>query len=285
VEDDSQSNPSETTEEDELTMAVENENGSIIKNELQEILVAEFPTNIQTFFDTLYSNDSNFTKKFHSKTNHRDVTIEKWENHPHNGIFRNITFKSPTGAPIGPSTTRVDETQRYELSKTKFILETVSVMSDVPYADCFRIEGKHELVSLDEEKCKYVIYAGVHFTKKTLFEGKIRSQSMKQMKESFQTWIALATEEFQQLKSPKDELSSHLGKQRSQDSEPEELSPRPSTISKEKQFLTLQTLTNLPISTVALFILSFLVLFLYIQVVKLMNRVSDLEEKLFGAKP
>jgi len=29
VEDDSQSNPSETTEEDELTMAVENENGSI----------------------------------------------------------------------------------------------------------------------------------------------------------------------------------------------------------------------------------------------------------------
>jgi len=129
------------------------------------------------------------------------MTIDKWSSHPEYGTFRTLTYRAPVKKAIGPSTTRLEETQRYHLQKERLVTETVSVMHDIPYGDYFRVESMQEVVSLGPDRCKLTCYVGVNFTKKTFFEGKIKTGVLEETTESFKRWISLAEDEIKRRKS------------------------------------------------------------------------------------
>jgi len=125
------------------------------------------------------------------------VSIQKWTNSPQFGMIRDIQYYAPVKVPLGPDKTRVQETQRYVLSRTRLLIETVTMMFDIPYGDSFRLESKWLVTSpsATANTCTLQVSMCVHFVKKTWFKGKIESASMKEVKESFKQWTEAAHEE------------------------------------------------------------------------------------------
>lgn len=52
------------------------------------------------------------------------------------------------------------------------------MMLDIPYGDCFRVEGKWDITAQTADTCKLVISVGVHFMKKTWFKGLLFVQNV-----------------------------------------------------------------------------------------------------------
>jgi len=255
-----------------------------MKDQLQEIVSAEFPVSVVKFFQLFYSDESDFQKKYHEVRGDKEIHFEKWSSHPQYGTFRTITYRAPVHAAIGPSTTRLEETQRYHLQKERLVIELVSVMHDIPYGDYFRVESKHEVTAVSEESCKLTVYVGVNFTKKTFFEGKIKSNAAKESKESYSAWISLANEELKKRKKKRLLIS----KSDKQDNEKQPSSPRSENLVIENNMRAIPKLMrnfktlveNTPIPFVLFFVILLLVVgVLCVEVTLLTARVSLLEEK------
>jgi len=164
------------------------------EKEMLQIASAEFSVGVIKFFAMLYADDTDFPAKYHSARGDKDLTIERWTPSEY-GTFRILTYRAPVRAAVGPRTTRLQETQRYHLQKERLVVEIVSVMHDIPYGDYFRVESKHEVIALAEDRCRLTIGVGLHFTKSTFFEAKLRKDTMKESKESFELWAKLAVHE------------------------------------------------------------------------------------------
>jgi len=156
---------------------------------------------VKIFFKLFCSDESTFTKLYHEHRGDKDLTVKKWSNSPQFGLIRDVLFMSPVKVPLGPSHTRIHETQRYHLTKNRLLIDTISMMLDIPYGDSFRVEGKWDVTSATPESCKLVVNIGVHFMKKTWFKGKIETQTIKETRESFQQWAALAPSEIAKYKA------------------------------------------------------------------------------------
>jgi len=57
---------------------------------------------------------------------------------------RTFRFRTPLSAPIGPSSTRATKTQRFRRfgDGAGCIVDTVTVLEDIPYGDCFEVEDR-----------------------------------------------------------------------------------------------------------------------------------------------
>jgi len=125
-----------------------------------------------------------------------------WNPHPQFGNTRELRYMAHLDQPIGPSSARCYETQRYTLTREKFTTETISLMYDIPYYDYFRIEGRWEVVpGIAPSSCKLTVHVGVHFMKKTWFKSKIESSAIKSSQESFKLWVSLAKEEISKIRT------------------------------------------------------------------------------------
>jgi hypothetical protein len=178
---------------------------------MQQVLVVSFPVNVKTFFKIFFSDDSTFTQVYHAARGDKDLVVKKWSNSPQFGNIRDVMFLSPVKVPLGPSHTRLTETQRYHLTKNRLLMDTISMMLDIPYGDSFRVEGKWDISLTSPDSCKLTVNIGVHFMKKTWFKSKIETQTIKETKESFQQWAGLATAEITKYKAsnPSSSLPKH----------------------------------------------------------------------------
>ncbi|KAH3743144.1 GRAM domain family protein [Pelomyxa schiedti] len=163
--------------------------------QLTELLRCDFPIPVKTFFEYFYSSSTSFTSLFHSDHGDKDLVVTDWAVHPTYGIVREKRYQVPVVAPIGPNTSRVVETQSYynKNSSKQLVVQTISVMLDIPYGDYFRIEAKWEVTPRDTG-CTLVVSSGVNFSKRTLMKGTILSSAMKQTRESYNRWVILAKE-------------------------------------------------------------------------------------------
>jgi len=177
------------------------EPGFLNCEEFTELTSDTLPLTSCRAYKIFFSEESeNFLKNYHEKRGDSELKIGEWkaDANPKFGITRLITFRAPVNASIGPSSTKVEENQRYHLTKEKLIVESATNLLDIPYGDHFRVETKFEFATTGD-KSKITISTAVFFFKKTMFRGKIESGTLKESKDSFEQWVFFAKNEINRL--------------------------------------------------------------------------------------
>jgi len=188
--------------EDDLLLKAE----SFIACNLTELFQVDLPISVKTFFDYFYCNGTRFTHIFHQDHGDTDLVVADWATHPIFGTVREKRYVVPTNAPIGPAFSRAEETQCYYINANKqLIIQTISIMLDIPYGDYFRVEAKWEVTPRDGG-CSLTVSSGVNFLKKTLMKGRIESTAVRQTKETYLRWVSIAKDYISQKNSPQPPL-------------------------------------------------------------------------------
>jgi len=205
---------SEESEEDYLTSVVSeatHPGESILqtKGSMEQIFSCELPVTAVNVFQLLYSDQANdFQKNFHQLSEHKDFTIEKWGYHPEYGNYRTISHVAPVKHSIGPKETRVEIAQKYHLQKDSLVVESCTSLIDIPFADYFTVEARHTAVNIGDGKCQYTVKVAVPFTKKTLFAGKIKEATLRDLREHVENlWIPSIWRQIQKKQQQKKRLS------------------------------------------------------------------------------
>eukprot|EP01105_Mastigella_eilhardi_P018909 TRINITY_DN4415_c0_g1_i1.p1 TRINITY_DN4415_c0_g1~~TRINITY_DN4415_c0_g1_i1.p1 ORF type:complete len:476 (+),score=104.05 TRINITY_DN4415_c0_g1_i1:22-1449(+) len=197
----SEGDPHETYEpsnpEDDVLLTEELPHADFLKSELQEVVRETLPAGgVNTIFKHMFSGTESgmaFTHAFHTSQGDTELVITEWVPTPGVGNVRRKHYRVKIeNQPLAPPTTRIDETQRYGLTKNQLTVETTLVMLDIPYGDYFQVEAKWVFTGVSDSSSEIVISLGVTFHKKTLFRGKIESSANKQAKESYVHWLAVA---------------------------------------------------------------------------------------------
>ncbi|KAJ1439529.1 VASt domain [Sesbania bispinosa] len=101
--------------------------------------------------------------------------------------------------------------QNLVAAMSHLILDTSQEVSDVPYADYFRVEGLWDVErDKDESKecCILRVYVNVAFSKKTIWKGKIVQSTIEECREAYATWMNMAHELLKQKNVEKQENGS-----------------------------------------------------------------------------
>eukprot|EP01133_Synstelium_polycarpum_P019490 gene19490-23350_t len=157
------------------------EQSSILESqssEFQELLSENFNVSVINFFRALCSDQCGFESAYHTKRGDKSVVVKNWAHRERFGTVREVEYVAPVNSPIGPDKTRIQETQRYHLT---------------------RIEAKWEVTETSAETCRLTIVLCVRFIKKTWFKNKIETTTIKESKGSFTQWVTLAKQEIQKM--------------------------------------------------------------------------------------
>ncbi|KAK3195205.1 hypothetical protein Dsin_026515 [Dipteronia sinensis] len=88
------------------------------------------------------------------------------------------------------------ELQKFRAYKNShLVFETSQEVSDVPYGDYFRVEGRWDIERIgneSEEGCIMRVYVNVAFIRNTLWKKKIVNSTLEECREAFQIWISMA---------------------------------------------------------------------------------------------
>ncbi|XP_071936138.1 protein VASCULAR ASSOCIATED DEATH 1, chloroplastic-like [Coffea arabica] len=158
---------------------------------------SKFPVTVEEFLEFFFSDQAvDFQDSFHRKCGDRDFKQTEWRPHEKSGYTRDVSFQHPIKIYFGAKFGSCQVVQQYRVYKNcHFILETSQEISDVPYADYFRVEGLwHVERDGDESKrgCILRVYVNVNFSKKTMWRGKIVQSTIEESREAYATWIDLA---------------------------------------------------------------------------------------------
>ncbi|KAK7286981.1 hypothetical protein RJT34_22369 [Clitoria ternatea] len=172
-----------------------------------------FPIKVEDFFRYFFSDDGvNFLESFHKRCGDKDFKCASWHPQEKFGYARELSFQHPiklylgelphsslsaighdcvsfSGAKFGGC----HEFQKYRVYRNShLVIETSQEVSDVPYADYFRVEGLWSVErDKDESKdcCILQVYVNVAFSKKTIFKGKIIQSTIEECREAYATWM------------------------------------------------------------------------------------------------
>ncbi|XP_022641716.1 protein VASCULAR ASSOCIATED DEATH 1, chloroplastic isoform X2 [Vigna radiata var. radiata] len=160
---------------------------------------AVFPIKVEDFFRYFFSDDAvNFLESFHKKCGDKDFKCGSWHPQEKFGYARELSFQHPIKIYLGAKFGGCNEVQKFRIYKNShLVIETSQEVSDVPYADYFRVEG---LWSVDRDKdeskdcCIMRVYVNVAFSKKTIWKGKIVQSTIEECRDAYATWMDMAHE-------------------------------------------------------------------------------------------
>ncbi|KAM3266123.1 protein VASCULAR ASSOCIATED DEATH 1, chloroplastic isoform X1 [Capsicum annuum] len=173
---------------------------------------AKFPVTVEKLFELFISDDSvAFQESFRRKCGDKDFKCTPWRPHEEFGHTRNISFQHPIKIYLGAKFSGCHEVQKYRCYRNShLVIESSQEVSDVPFADYFRVEGFWD-VKKDgdgsEGGCSLKVYVNVAFSKKTIFRGKIVQSTVDECRDVYATWIALAHEVLRQKNLEKEEVT------------------------------------------------------------------------------
>lgn len=211
VEDDPRTDESGTSDDEEddegfewIAKAAKEEGflNTDLEGERVELMSNELPVSVKQFYK-LFLQDETFYKLYHERRGDTDIEITPWNSDPELGNVRQLRFRIKVkSTPFGPPTALVDETQRYYHQggdPNHLVVETMTSVRDVQYADSFRVEGRIDVTAKDGDsnRVKVVVGIGVSFLKKIRLPGvtgTIRSRSIEDNKQSFLLFMNLANE-------------------------------------------------------------------------------------------
>ncbi|KAG4906979.1 hypothetical protein AAZX31_20G063300 [Glycine max] len=162
-----------------------------------------FPIKVEDFFRYLFSDDAlNFLESFRQKCGDKDFRCSSWHPQEKFGYARELSFQHPIKIYLGAKFGGCHEVQKFRVYRNShLVIETSQEVSDVPYADYFRVEGLWSVErDKDESKecCFLRVYVNVAFSKKTIWKGKIIQSTIEECRDAYATWINMAHEMLKQ---------------------------------------------------------------------------------------
>ncbi|XP_028184274.1 protein VASCULAR ASSOCIATED DEATH 1, chloroplastic-like isoform X2 [Glycine soja] len=162
-----------------------------------------FPMKVEDFFRYLFSDDAlNFLESFRQKCGDKDFRCSPWHPQEKFGYARELSFQHPIKIYLGAKFGGCHEVQKFRVYRNShLVIETSQEVSDVPYADYFRVEGLWSVErDKDESKecCTLRVYVNVAFSKKTIWKGKIIQSTIEECRDAYATWINMAHEMLKQ---------------------------------------------------------------------------------------
>ncbi|KAL6499456.1 protein of unknown function (DUF4782) [Orobanche hederae] len=175
-----------------------------------EVAESKFSIPVEEFFNMFFSDAGvNFHELFHRKCGDKDFKCTSWQPHAKFGYTRAVSFHHPIKLYLGAKFGSCQEVQKYRVYRNcHFIVDTSQEISDVPYGDYFRVEGRWDVEADGNELrpgCILRVYTNVAFSKKTIWKGKIVQSTVEECREAYVTWIDLAHEVLKQKNLEKEE--------------------------------------------------------------------------------
>ncbi|XP_020968317.1 protein VASCULAR ASSOCIATED DEATH 1, chloroplastic isoform X3 [Arachis ipaensis] len=168
---------------------------------------AEFPIKVEDFFRYFFSDDAvNFHESFHKRCGDKDFKCSSWRPQEKFGYARELSFQHPIKLYLGAKFGGCHELQKFRVYKSShLVIETSQEVSDVPYADYFRVEGLWDIQRHKDDSCILRVYVTVAFSKKTIWRGKILQSTVEECREAYTTWISMAHDLLKQKNLEKQE--------------------------------------------------------------------------------
>lgn len=180
--------------------------GFLLVPEHEFIGSGDMPISILNVFKYFYSDESlPFLQAFHVKRGDQELKVDNWYQHATFGNYREVSYRAPVKAALGPKSTMAVECQRYNLQKDTLVYEQHLSLREVPYGDTFRVESRWEYKATGPNSCKYQHHVGLHWFKSPFVKKIITSQTLKECREAFDNYLALVNEEMKskpQLQQP-----------------------------------------------------------------------------------
>jgi len=165
---------------------------------LEVFTTGELPLTPTQAFQMFFSDNArDFCSEYYRRTERSEAAVGKWKTHEQFGRVRELQYIIPIkGAPLGPPTSHVEETQRLFLTRSHLVVECSTFSRDVPYAEYFRALTRFDVTAASgtAPPSAVRISGGLSWSKRTLLKGTITSVSNKQMKAMLDMWMQLARE-------------------------------------------------------------------------------------------
>lgn len=164
---------------------------------LEELASGELPiTPTQAFALFFSDNAREFDDEHYRRNGRSEVVVGKWTKSAEFGRVRELRYVvAIKGAPMGPPSSPVEETQRLFMSRSHLVVESSTSTHGVPFADYFRTLTRYDLAATGTAAATRVrISAGLSFSKRTILKGTISAFTIKQVREVLNNWVLLAKE-------------------------------------------------------------------------------------------
>lgn len=182
-----------------------------LPSNMQKILSLRLPTSTRGFFVAFLCPSSNFFVDFHASQGHRDIKLSQWQRHYKVGPVRDFRFVTPLkGWRMGPPQALCHQQHRFKVYASEHLIFEISqVMSDIPYADHFRVEQRWDITAISEpsssmdeevEHCQLEVHVAVPFTKNTMWKRFIEKSVMDSTMEAFRMFKELADRQLETMK-------------------------------------------------------------------------------------
>ncbi|KAM7274863.1 hypothetical protein ACFE04_016729 [Oxalis oulophora] len=188
-----------SSSENTSSWRVEDTNAPSIPQEYTKVAETNFQIKVEEFFDLFFSDASSFKESFHAKCGDGDYKCSSW--HPHDELehVRDVSFQHPLKILFeGPKSGSCKEIQKYRVYRNShLVVSTSQEITDIPYGDCFRVEGLWDICRRSDESedgCILRIYVNVNFIKRTVWKGKIAQSTVDECRQTYAVWVNMAEE-------------------------------------------------------------------------------------------
>ncbi|KAF3445586.1 hypothetical protein FNV43_RR10762 [Rhamnella rubrinervis] len=177
---------------------------------------SKFPIKVEDFFSFFFSDDAaDFIELFHKRCGDKEFRCSSWYSDDKFGHVRDVSFQHPIKIYFGAKFGCCQETQKFRVYRNShLVIETSQEVSDVPYADYFRVEGLWDVERDDDESkecCFLRVYVNVAFSKRTVWKGKIVQSTLDECREAYAIWTNMAHEFLMKKKLEKQEGGDPVG--------------------------------------------------------------------------
>ena len=173
----------------------------------------ELPISTQEAFSKLFADECGFFEAHKESVKASEINMEKWkEADDGTGMMRTIMYRYPLNVVGAPPSTMIREVQRcrFDPGSNELLLDTSCQSLDVPYGTYFTIENRLMFTPRhDNLSCKLEITMQTFFSRSTMLEWKINSNSISSTKESWEGWVSFAQN---RLAPPKPSKPNRRGK-------------------------------------------------------------------------
>ncbi|KAF7845042.1 protein VASCULAR ASSOCIATED DEATH 1, chloroplastic isoform X1 [Senna tora] len=174
-------------------------NAPKVPEDFTNVAEAKFLIQVEDFFRYFFSDDAvSFLESFHKRCGDKDLKCTSWNPREDFGYAREKSFQHPIKLYLGAKFGGCHEVQTLRIYKNShLVLETSQEVSDVPYADYFRVEGRWDVqrdIIESKECCILRVYVNVAFSKKTIWKGKIVQSTIEECREAYATYISMVHE-------------------------------------------------------------------------------------------
>ncbi|PIA50207.1 hypothetical protein AQUCO_01300740v1 [Aquilegia coerulea] len=192
-------NPEPSSSRESLPWMVEDADAPKVPDYYTKVAESKFPVQVEELFNLFFSDKAfNFIDSFRRSCGDRDFRCTPWSDDTQFGLSRQLSFQHPIKVYFGAKFGQCHEVQKLRVYRNShLIIETSQDVSDVPYADYFRVEGRW-IVERDgnetSNSCNLRVYVNVAFLKKTMWKGKIEQSTMDECREAYSVWLDNAHE-------------------------------------------------------------------------------------------